>query len=566
MASSDSKLTKVDPRSIGSPKGTRDFYPEDLLRRRYITEVWRAVSIRHGFEEIDGPTFEHSELYAVKSGEGILGELFQAFSGKAEDEREQVRETGNAPFALRPEFTPTLARMYAARAKQLPKPVRWFCVPNFFRAEKPQRGRLREFMQWNVDVIGGEEHEAVAHDLEVMGLLVSCMSQLGLASRHAQLHFNNREVLGEMLEQCGATDRSTHAQIFNLLDRREKISDQEYGFGLAELGLDIGKLILEARSLQKMASSGVDGATVRQMSKSPINLPAFFDALRRGEFDEFRDEEGKIDLGHPDLSRIISEQYIDRSDRKIESTKSYDLGFYNELYAGATQRDAQDWYTPDLFIVRGLAYYTGTVFELIAEGERAVAGGGRYDNLIELFGGPPTPACGFGMGDVVLGNLLDDQGLMPADGAEIMDAIQRTVSGVSLRPEVFVVSGGEEHDHLVQPLLANLRAGIEADGFDGKPWDGARFDGNGGGVRPMHARTTAKATRNLKKLLSDAERQYARFVAVIHGEEKVQLKDLDAREDLGDFAIDPSAREDADLPQRRGYVGRAILERLGQSH
>lgn len=164
MASSDSKAAKVDPRSIGSPKGTRDFYPEDLLRRRYITEVWRAVSIRHGFEEIDGPTFEHSELYAVKSGEGILGELFQAFSGKAEDEREQVRETGNAPFALRPEFTPTLARMYAARAKQLPKPVRWFCVPNFFRAEKPQRGRLREFMQWNVDVIGGEEHDAVAQD------------------------------------------------------------------------------------------------------------------------------------------------------------------------------------------------------------------------------------------------------------------------------------------------------------------------------------------------------------------------------------------------------------------
>ncbi|MFI4856005.1 MAG: ATP phosphoribosyltransferase regulatory subunit, partial [Phycisphaerales bacterium JB065] len=158
-SSSDSKSdsrsgARVDPRSIGSPKGTRDFYPEDLLRRRYITEVWRAVSIRHGFEEIDGPTFEHSELYAVKSGEGILGELFQAFSGKAEDEREQVRETGNAPFALRPEFTPTLARMYAARAKQLPKPVRWFCVPNFFRAEKPQRGRLREFMQWNVDVIG----------------------------------------------------------------------------------------------------------------------------------------------------------------------------------------------------------------------------------------------------------------------------------------------------------------------------------------------------------------------------------------------------------------------------
>src|SRR5690606_24491031 len=123
-----------------------------------------------------------------------------------------------------------------------------------------------------------------------------------------------------------------------------------------------------------------------------------------------------------------------------------------------------------------------------------------------------------------------DHGLMPADGAEMMDAIQRTVAGVSLRPEVFVVSGGEEHDHLVQPLLANLRAGIEAEGFDGKPWDAARFDPNSGGVRPMHARTTAKSTRNLKKLLADAERQHARFAVVIHGDEKVQLKDLDARE------------------------------------
>jgi len=478
MASDDSR---TDPRSIGSPKGTRDFYPEDLLRRRYITEVWRAVSIRHGFEEIDGPTFEHSELYAVKSGEGILGELFQAFSGKAEDEREQVRETGNAPFALRPEFTPTLARMYAARAKQLPKPVRWFCVPNFFRAEKPQRGRLREFVQWNVDVIGGEEHEAVAHDLEVIGCAISAVRTLGLKPSALQARFNDRRTVDELLDQAGV---DTSRKDGFLQQRRERASA-------------IGCSMEQVEAVVRAADSD------------------------------------------------------DRVKAMIERVR-----------AVAAQNNLDEWTSYDPSIVRGLAYYTGTVFELIAEGERAVAGGGRYDNLIELFGGPPTPACGFGMGDVVLGNLLDDHDLMPADGAEMMDAIQRTVSGVSLRPEVFVVSGGEEHDHLVQPLLANLRAGIEAEGFDGKPWDAARFDGSAGGVRPMHARTTSKSTRNLKKLLSDAERQFARFVAVIHGEEKVQLKDLDTREDLGDFAIDPAASEDADLPQRRGYVGRAILDRI----
>ena len=256
--------------------------------------------------------------------------------------------------------------------------------------------------------------------------------------------------------------------------------------------------------------------------------------------------------------------YASEIESVLRASETYPLvqEIIGRFETAAEQTRLAEWTTYDPSVVRGLAYYTGTVFELIAEGERAVAGGGRYDNLIELFGGP-HPACGFGMGDVVLGNLLDDHNLMPADGAEMMDAIQRTVSGVSLRPEVFVVSGGEEHDHLVQPLLANLRAGIEADGFDGKPWDVARFDADNGGVRPMHARTTSKSTRNLKKLLSDAERQFARFVAVIHGEEKVQLKDLDSREDVGDFAIDPAAREDADLPQRRPYVGRAIRDRLG---
>lgn len=485
-------MARVDPKSIGSPKGTRDFYPEDLLRRRYITEVWRAVSIRHGFEEIDGPTFEHSELYAVKSGEGILGELFQAFSGKAEDEREQVRETGNAPFALRPEFTPTLARMYAARAKQLPKPVRWFCVPNFFRAEKPQRGRLREFMQWNVDVIGGEEHEAVAHDLEVIGCAISAMRSLGLKPTVLQAKFNDRRTVDVLLDGAGI-DQSDRDHFLQLIDAWAKIDGAQREERAAAVGC-----------------SAVQVEAVVRASESDDRVQAMIDGVR----------------------------------------------------TLAEQNGLADWMGYDPSIVRGLAYYTGTVFELIAEGERAVAGGGRYDNLIELFGGPPTPACGFGMGDVVLGNLLDDHNLMPADGAEMMDAIQRTVSGVSLRPEVFVVSGGEEHDHLVQPLLANLRAGIEAEGFDGKPWDAARFDPNSGGVRPMHARTTAKSTRNLKKLLADAERQHARFAVVIHGDEKVQLKDLDAREDLGDFAIDPAAREDAELPQRRPYVGRAILERL----
>src|SRR5678816_4242514 len=139
MAAGDQSKT----RNFQAPKGTRDMYPQDLLRRRYIEKMWRDTSIRHGFEEIDGPTFEYLELYTAKSGEGIVSEIFGVFSGKDEGELAAIRAGGAAPYALRPEFTPTLARMYAAKAGSLPKPCKWFWQQNCFRAERPQRGRLR---------------------------------------------------------------------------------------------------------------------------------------------------------------------------------------------------------------------------------------------------------------------------------------------------------------------------------------------------------------------------------------------------------------------------------------
>ena len=137
--------------SFQSPTGTRDMYPADAAKRRFIMEAWRGVSVRHGFDEIDGPTFEHLDLYTVKSGEGIVSELF-AFQ----------RAGGEKDYALRPEFTPTLARMYAAKAGSLPKPTKWFMAGPFFRAERPQRGRLREFLQWNVDILGDPSPRADA--------------------------------------------------------------------------------------------------------------------------------------------------------------------------------------------------------------------------------------------------------------------------------------------------------------------------------------------------------------------------------------------------------------------
>ncbi len=214
-----------------------------------------------------------------------------------------------------------------------------------------------------------------------------------------------------------------------------------------------------------------------------------------------------------------------------------------------------NWYEFDPSIVRGLAYYTGTVFEAIADGERAVAGGGRYDNLIELFGGPPTPACGFGMGDVVLGNLLDDKGLMPT-GVELMEAVAKPQA--SIRPVAFVVpNGDEDNEPLVHTLTANLRRGIESDSWlsreSRKPWNNDRY-----AVEPVHTRISYKSTRNLGKLRADAEKQHARFFVEIHSDNKVELTNMDTREPItsethGSFSIDPAAEN---------YVGRAIAQQM----
>jgi len=205
-------------------------------------------------------------------------------------------------------------------------------------------------------------------------------------------------------------------------------------------------------------------------------------------------------------------------------------------------------------IVRGLAYYTGMVYEVIAEGERAVAGGGRYDNLIELFGGPKdTPACGFGMGDVVLSNLLDDKGLFP-EGPELMEAVSRAPA--SVRPEAFVIhNGSDEARAQVRPLVAALRRGVEAEGFGGKPWSAERYAASGMGVRPMHARQSYKATGNPGKLWSDGVKQHTRFVIEIGEDDMAQLKRVDGNEVIGDkWSVDPASER---------YVGRALVNAIG---
>jgi histidyl-tRNA synthetase len=409
------------------PTGTRDLYPLDAARRRFILEAWRSASVRHGFDEVDGPTFEHLDLYTVKSGEGIVSELFSF-----------TRVGGEKTYALRPEFTPTLARLFAARAGSLPKPTKWFMAGPFFRAERPQRGRLREFLQWNVDMLG--EAGPVA-DAEIIATCVSLLSSLGLTPLDVRVKINHRKALGDWLVRRGLPEER-HAELLKLLDARDKVPASVFAQSLGAFGF------------------------------SPQQAEVF--------------QRGIIRLS------------VDAADAPGEVL---DLTYFSEAVAPLVQELAKtnviDWVDFDLSIVRGLAYYTGMVFEVHeATGQsRAIAGGGRYDNLVELFGGPPTPAVGFGMGDVVLSLVLQDKGKLP-DGPALLQA-------VGACPDAFILGNGSpEAEAQVKPLVALLRA------------------------QGVHARHTYKATRNVGKLLQEASATNARFAIILESDQACQVKNL----------------------------------------
>ncbi|MCH2136034.1 MAG: histidine--tRNA ligase [Phycisphaerales bacterium] len=417
-------------RSFQRPKGTRDFLPDAMAVRRHIECAWRDAAIRHGFEEIDGPTFEHLDLYTVKSGDGIVSELFSF-----------QRSGGDVDYALRPEFTPTLARMAAAQGRSLATPTKWFAIPDLFRAERPQRGRLREHRQWNVDCLGLPGHDG---DAEVIAVAVTALRQLGLTSSDVRVRINHRGTAAALLSALGVPATAMDAA-FTLVDKRAKMPSEAFAKEAASLGLDAAAV----ERLDAMASCRLPG------EQSPVKLAT--------------------DNGLPEEA--------------LEALAG--------LSEALERRGLLSWCDWDPGIVRGLAYYTGTVWEIhdLAGAERAVAGGGRYDKLVSLFGGPEVPACGFGMGDVVLGLLLEDKGLL-----------DESVTG-GPRPDVFIASSGsdEAEDRLI-PLATALRDS------------------------GLHVRHTHKATRNIGKQLREASGCRARFVLIL-GDElsqgQVVLKDLD---------------------------------------
>jgi histidyl-tRNA synthetase len=344
--------------------GFRDLFPADFARRNYLVGRWRETARRYGFVEFDGPTLESAELYRKKnSGGEILGQLYE-FTDK-----------GDRAVALRPEVTPTLARMVAARHRDFPKPMRWFNVGTCFRYERQQRGRLREFLQFNCDLVGDGSPAA---DAEMIALLIDLLRSFGLGPQDFAIRLSDRSAWHDFMARHGV-EKERAAEFLTIVDRMEKM--------------------LPEKTAELLKPFGVELETLREfIAKAEI----------------------------PALAPLLAD---------LEA------------------RGLREYVRPDLGVVRGLAYYTGVVFEAFAlHGNlRAIAGGGRYDRLLADLsdGSADLPAVGFGVGDAVLLELLNET---PA-----AKAMEEAALKADAPVQVYVVIAAEERRPEALALAQQLR-------------------------------------------------------------------------------------------------------------
>ncbi len=337
---------------LQTPKGTRDFYPEEMRVQNQLFNGWRAACLDFGFEEYEGPTFEHLELFTEKSGQEIVTQLYN------------FKDKGDRDMALRPEMTPSLARMVNQKGNSLKLPLRWFSMPRLFRYEKSQRGRLREFFQLNMDIIGCE---GIAAEVDLLSAIVEMLKKFGLAAEDFSIRISSRKLLSEFLDGQGIPAEKK-PPVYAALDKRDKIGPEEF------------RKLLEKEGLTAEVVAALDAFF---QCKSLADLQVYFPNATPSD----------TALSEPTSAGL----------RELEKVFDY----MNLLGYG-------EYLKLDLSVVRGLAYYTGIVFEVYdkVKSMRAIAGGGRYDNLLASLGGLSLTGVGFGMGDVVLGDLLREKGLL----------------------------------------------------------------------------------------------------------------------------------------------------------
>jgi histidyl-tRNA synthetase len=361
--------------------GFRDFYPEDLAKRNHIFRLWRQTASAFGFAEYDTPVLEALDLYKAKSGEEIEGQLF-TFTDK-----------GKREVALRPEMTPSVCRLVGARAGALKRPIKWFSIGDFYRYERMQKGRGRCFSQLNADIFGEPGPEA---EIELIALLVQCLRAFGLSEKDFCIRLSDRMLWMHYLRGEGLDEPRIQA-VLGAVDKYERqgrgaFGDYENAFGPLE-----GRLEERVLAFLKIRS-------------------------------------------FPELVQILG-----AADASV-SGASERLNDWRKLLDGLGAMGLSEYVQVDLGVVRGLAYYTGFVFEAFdRKGElRAIAGGGRYDDLVGRLGGSELPAVGFAIGDMTFALLLEERGLAPA---------------VSNAPDIFCVIGGDAERKAAFADIHRLRAG-----------------------------------------------------------------------------------------------------------
>jgi len=330
---------KVEP-----VKGTRDFYPEQKFVQDYIFKIWETTAKKFAYENIDGPMLEPAKLWQMKSGSEIPEQMYT------------LEDKSGRLLAIRPELTPTLARMIAEKQKSLTKPIRWYSIARCWRYEQPQSGRLREFFQFNLDCLGSESMQL---DAEVIATAIEIMKSFDLDENDFYIRLGNRKLIESMIISAGIK-KSELKDVSRLIDKLEKIGEKNFALSMKDLKID-------------------DEATEKLLNVLKINDVKDID-------EETLDEDGKQGLKEiKELMKYVS---------------YYKLEKYVEF---------------DASIMRGFDYYTSTVFEVFDRSRkyRAVAGGGRYDNLVQDFGGEKLAGVGYGMGDVVLQLFLEEKKKLP---------------------------------------------------------------------------------------------------------------------------------------------------------
>jgi histidyl-tRNA synthetase len=333
------------PLSTEPYKGVRDFYPEDMFVQNYIFDTMRSVVESFGYQEYSASILEPTELYKAKSSEEIVNEQTYSF-----------KDRGDRDVTLRPEMTPTITRMIAGRRRDLATPIRWYSIPNLFRYEKPQRGRLREHFQLNVDLFGVENINA---EIEIISLAAAIMKKFGAKDNEYIIRINSRKILNYLLHQIFKLEMDKTEKVMRLIDKKEKMPIADFKTQAEEL--------------------------IGQKSNLFISL---LSATTIEDFKKRAADAGSDILGIDELIHVI------------ETLKK--LGVSNAVF--------------DPNLARGFDYYTGIVFEVFdtsPRNPRALFGGGRFDDLLSVFGTDKLPAVGFGMGDVGIQNFLETYNLIP---------------------------------------------------------------------------------------------------------------------------------------------------------